>query len=297
MRSVTKFANVLAVIVLSTGAAWANNPGVVQGVVKSATGQPVSGAYVKLTNAEKRLTILVVSQEQGRYTASNLLLGKYTAQAIGGEFQSQAAPVDVAGSKPALADLSLSDQRAPALAPGWPGTPGTIGGAEVWNKMPPAVLPEGPGKEIAQQKCGQCHVPRWFLGFRGETRDEWAALIDSMRSNIAASQGRAEDLSDDEIKTLTDYFAANFVKPRPDSNSRLPRTLLKGNETKYIAVDFRIPRIESEPHEMTVDAQGNEWIGERGGCHYKPKTTTQPDKPALLFFAFSSHSGPQISSP
>lgn len=275
MRSVISFASLLAVV-LCAGVAWANNPGVVQGVVKSATAQPVSGAYVKLTNTEKGLTILVVSQEQGRYTVSNLLLGKYTVQAIGGEFQSKTSSVDVAGSRPALADLSLSEQRAPELAPGWPGTPGTVGGAEVWNKMPPAALPDGPGKEIAQAKCGQCHVPRWFLGFRGN-RDEWAALIDSMRSNIAASQGRAEDLTDDEIKTLTDYFATNFVRPRPDANSRLPRTLLKGNATKYIAVDFKIPRVESEPHEMTVDPQGNEWIGERGGgrlAKFDPATYT-----------------------
>jgi streptogramin lyase len=265
MRSITKFASLLVVAVFCAGVSWANNPGVVQGAVKSASGQPVSGAYVKLTNAEKRLTIMVVSQDRGRYTASNLLPGQYTVQAIGGELQSKTSSVDVAGSRAAVADLSLTDQRAPALAPGWPGTPGTVGGAEVWNKMPPAVLPDGPGKEIAQQKCGQCHVPRWFVGFRGETRDEWAALIDSMRSNIAASQGHAEDFSDDELKTLTDYFAAHFVKPRPDSNSRLPRMLVPSSAIKYVAVDFRIPRIESEPHEMTVDAQGNEWIGERGG--------------------------------
>jgi streptogramin lyase len=275
MRSATKFANLLAAAVLCVSAVWANNPGVAQGVVKSATGQPVSGAYVKLTNTNG-LAILVVSQEQGRYTASNLLLGTYTVQAIGGEFQSKTSSVDVASSKPALADLSLSEQRAPALAPGWPGTPGTVGGAEVWNKMPPAVLPDRPGKEIAQAKCGQCHVPRWFLGFRGN-RDEWAALIDSMRSNIAASQGRADDLTEGEIKTLTDYFAANFFQPRPDANSRLPRTLLKGKGTNYIVVDFKIPRIESEPHEMTVDDQGNEWIGERGGgrlAKFDPATYT-----------------------
>ena len=88
MRSVIKFASLVAAFFCAS-TVWANNPGVVQGVVKSAAGQPVAGAYVKLTNAEKGLTIMVVSQEQGRYTVSNLLVGKYTAQAIGGEFQSK----------------------------------------------------------------------------------------------------------------------------------------------------------------------------------------------------------------
>lgn len=265
MRSVIKFANLLAAVVLCASPVWAANPGVVQGVVKSAAGQPVSGAYVKLTDTEKNLTIMVVSQQQGRYTASNLLPGKYTAQAIGGEFQSKTAPVDVTGSKPAVADLSLSEQRAPELAPGWPGTPGTVGGGEVWTKTPlPDSLPEGPGKELAISKCGQCHTPSWFMSFRGD-REKWAALIDSMRSNIMASQGRAKDLTDEEIKTLTDYFAANLTRPMPDANSRLPRTLATGSAAKYVVVDLKIPRLASEPHEITVDEKGNGVAGERNG--------------------------------
>ncbi len=262
MRSVVKFAGLLAAV-LCASAVWANNPGVVEGVVKSASGQPVSGAYVKLEDPEKGLTFMVVSQEKGHYTVKNLLVGKYTAQAIGGDFQSGKTPVDVTGAKPALADLSLTDQRAPELAPGWPGTPGVVGGGEVWSENPVPDLPEGPGADIALAKCGQCHAPSWFLSFRGE-RADWAALIDSMRSNIAARPG-AKDLSPEEIKTLTDYFAAHFSRPQPDENSRLPRTLAKGIETKYVVVDFKIPRIEAESHEMTVDARGNGVVGERNG--------------------------------
>ncbi len=262
MRSVIQFTG-LVVAVLCASVVWADNPGIVQGVVKSAAGQPVAGAYVKLIDADKGLTIMVVSQEHGRYTAKNLLTGKYTAQAIGGDFQSKTAPVDVTGTKPAVADLSLSEQRAPELAPGWPGTPGVVGGGEEWNKNPIPDLPDGPGKELALTRCGQCHAPSWFTSFRGE-RANWAALIDSMRTNIAAKPG-TRDFTAEEVKTLTDYFAAHFSRPRPDPNSRLPRTLAKGIERKYVVVDFKIPRIEVESHEMTVDAQGNGVVGERNG--------------------------------
>ena len=50
----------------------AQNTGVVQGVVKSEAGEPLAGAFVKLKNAEKRLTFMVITQDQGRYTAKNL---------------------------------------------------------------------------------------------------------------------------------------------------------------------------------------------------------------------------------
>jgi len=284
MRLAIKLANLLGVVALCAGAAWANYPGVIQGTVKSMSGQPVSGAYVKLKNSDG-LTIMVVSRAQGRFTASNLPAGKYTVQAVGGEMESKTTPVDVTGSKPAPADLSLTDQRAAELPGGWRNSPGVVAGGELWSKNPHPPLPDGPGREIAQQKCGQCHTYSWLLSFRATSRDDWAALIDSMRSNIAASGGKADDLSPDEIKTLTDYFATNFLKPLPDLNSRLPRSLATGDGVKYFAVDYKIPRIESEPHEITVGSDGLGYAGERGGgrlIKFDPATYkfTEIDPPA-----------------
>src|SRR5262245_15079946 len=67
--------------------------GSVQGVVKSASGQALSGAYVKLINPERRLTFMVISQTDGRYTLNNLPPGDYTVQGIGNGFQSKLTPV------------------------------------------------------------------------------------------------------------------------------------------------------------------------------------------------------------
>src|SRR5215467_13731136 len=67
--------------------------GSVQGVVKSASGQALPGAYVKLINSEKRLTFMIVSQAQGRYAMNNLPPGNYTVQGIGNGFESKLTPV------------------------------------------------------------------------------------------------------------------------------------------------------------------------------------------------------------
>src|SRR5579864_3578877 len=80
----------------------AENKGVVEGVVKNASGQPVSGAFVKLKNAERRLTFMVISQAGGRYTADKLAPGQYTVQGVGNGFQSDwSAPAEVANGTPA----------------------------------------------------------------------------------------------------------------------------------------------------------------------------------------------------
>ena len=87
----------------------ADFPGSVAGVVTNASGQALSGAYVKVTNAERHLTFMVITQAQGRYSLNNLPPGAYTVQGIGNGFQSKPAPVTLATDKPATADVSLTD--------------------------------------------------------------------------------------------------------------------------------------------------------------------------------------------
>src|SRR5262249_48079675 len=77
--------------------------GSVQGVVKNSSGQAIAGAYVKLTNPERRLTFMLVTQAEGRYTMNNLPPGDYTVQGIGNGFQSKPTRVALAADKPATA--------------------------------------------------------------------------------------------------------------------------------------------------------------------------------------------------
>src|ERR1700686_178721 len=68
---------------MAAAAQAADDRGIVQGVVNNAAGQPVAGAMVKLVNADRHLTFMVVSQDQGRFQASDLPPGPYTVQGIG----------------------------------------------------------------------------------------------------------------------------------------------------------------------------------------------------------------------
>ncbi len=112
--------------------------GTLQGVVKDASGAPVAGAFVKMKNAERRLTFMVVSQAAGRYSVNTLPSGRYVVQGVGGEFQSEMSPpVDVAAGRPATHDISLTAKRAPQLPPH-----GRVGG-------PASAAP----KQSAQREC------------------------------------------------------------------------------------------------------------------------------------------------
>jgi virginiamycin B lyase len=236
--------------------------GSVQGVVKNASGQALPGAYVKLFNPERRLTFMLVSQAQGRYTMNNLPPGNYTVQGVGNGFQSKPTPVTLTAGKPATADVSLTDAQGDVIPNGWIRRPGRVAGNELDNELPPPVLPEGEGKAIVEAKCSQCHFLHRLTQMRW-THDNWEQKIAWMRERIHERPG-ATDLTEQEQKTVVDYLAKNFsdTTPKPDPNGRLSRTVLQGEAARYIAVDFAVPNPDSALHDITVDPRGVAWVNE-----------------------------------
>ncbi len=262
-RSRILAATAAAVLFVSVHATRAADfAGSVQGVVKSASGQALAGAYVKLINPERRLTFMVVSQAQGRYTMNNLPPGDYTVQGIGDGFQSKPVPVALTAGKPATADVSLTDRQGDVVPNGWIRRPGRVAGNELDHELPPPNLPEGAGKEIVEAKCGQCHFLHRLTQMRW-THNNWEQKIAWMRERIHERQG-AVDLTAQEEKTVVDYLAKNFsdTTPKLDPNGRLSRTPLQGNAARYIAVDFAVPNPDAALHDVAVDPRGIAWVNE-----------------------------------
>jgi virginiamycin B lyase len=271
----------------------------VQGVVKSASGQALSGAYVKLINPGRRLTFMVVSQAQGRYTLNNLPPGDYTVQGIGNGFQSKLTPVTLTNGM-ATADVSLTDQQGDAVPNGWIRRPGRVAGNELDFELPAPDLPDGDGKAIVEAKCGQCHFLLRLTQMRW-SHNNWEKKIAWMRERIHERQG-AVDLTDQEEKTVVDYLAKNFsdTLPGPDPNGRLSRTLLQGDAAKYIAVDYAIPNHDAALHDIAVDRQGVAWVNQLNEYklgRFDPKTyeftdITPPPAPRKL--SALNHMGPPV---
>ena len=235
----------------------ASYSGVVEGVVQDSSGQPVSGAFVKLKNAERRLTFMVISQDQGRYMADKLPAGDYTLQGVGSGFQSQwSAPVEVTDRARAQLDLSLTDPQAPMLPAAWP------------RRMPQeqlttVSLPEGAGREILSIHCASCHKLARVLR-TGRNRDGWKISIDEMRT-IMIDEG-FPDLTEEEADLLLDYTVAHFLPmPAPDENSRLPRTLMQGEARNYRVVQHELQNVAADTHDVAVDPDGIGWANQRDG--------------------------------
>ncbi len=251
-----------ALLISTRSVQSADFAGSVQGVVTSASGQALPGAYVKLVNAERHLTFMLVSQAQGRYAMNNLPPGDYTVQGIGNGFQSKLTPVSLTAGRPATADVSLTDKQGDIVPNGWIRRPGRVAGNELDHELPPPTLPEGEAKAIVEAKCAQCHFLYRLTQMRW-TRNNWEKKIAWMRERIHERPG-AVDLTDQEEKAVVDYLTKNFsnTTPKPDPNGRLSRTLLQGDAARYIAVDFAVPNSDAALHDIAVDPRGIAWVNE-----------------------------------
>jgi competence protein ComEA len=65
-----------------------------------------------------------------------------------------------------------------------------------------AQWPDGPGKDVTLQLCGNCHEADVIQGHR-QGRDEWVATIQKMISSGAEG-------TEDQFKAVLDYVTKNF---------------------------------------------------------------------------------------
>lgn len=231
--------------------------GVVQGVITDAKGQPVAGAFVKLKNAERRLTFMVISQDQGKFTATKLPPGRYAVQSVGGDFQSQwSAPVAVTEQAPATLNVSLNQMRGPNLPAAWP--------RRLPEEQADSVrLPDGAGKKIIEANCVSCHTAG-HIAINRYTREAWKTTIEEMRGNM--KDASLSDITDKDAAVLLDYLSKSFEPlPAPDENSRFPRTLMQGEARKYRVVQYDLQNSGAETHDIAVDPYGVGWANERLG--------------------------------
>jgi streptogramin lyase len=274
-----------AAALFAAGAAQAaDDKGSVQGVVSDASGQPVAGAFVKLKNDERRLTFMVISQEQGRFEAKDLPPGQYRVQGVGGGYQSAWFNNVSVGAKDegAKVGLSLSERQGPALAPAWPQR---IPEADVLKaSKDPNSLPDGAGRDLVAEKCGSCHDLRRVVVKRSN-KDDWSHTTQRMRTRMVTAN--VPDLSEAEYATIVNYLTDKFGEVQPyDANSRLPRVLMTGKALQYRAVTYALVNTHAEPHDVAMDPDGNAWVSERAGKIGRLNTKT------LEFTEFDTPPGP-----
>ena len=235
---------IFAVVMLGAGGS-----GSIGGVVKNQAGEPVTGALVKVANTERGVAFTVISQDRGRYRATDLPSGKYTVQSFGGGWQSASSTVDVNGAAASL-DLSLSataDFRKTAAMSEFA-----------------TLMPEGEAKTLIVSLCTDCHKNGLQeILFSRKTRDGWDETIAKMR-NHPYGNARSLDLFEPQKDAILEYLVQNYGPDAPPLDmSKMPKTLIKGAAAKSVITEFNLPK-GANAHDVAVDSKGIAWIAEGG---------------------------------
>ena len=114
--------------------------------------------------------------------------------------------------------------------------------AQAQRRGQPVQLPEGPGQDLVQTTCTQCHRLNLIARSSGYTQEGWEALFASM-----------VDLPGAQADVVAGYLATHFpVRPATEA------VLIEG-DTSVTIREWLLPSLGSRPHDPLAAADGSVW--------------------------------------
>jgi virginiamycin B lyase len=223
----------------------------ITGTVKNTEGAPFQGAFVEAQNTSTRITVIVLSDNQGQYRIENLPAGEYRVQIRAVGFLAdprtgvklkadQKASYDFALQKGMVHwnDLSLSQAR------------------QLW---PPAT-----GKDLIVQNCNDCHLFQTRIA--SVTRDAagWKDRLEYMRTSEHYGLSYITDQQADDIASyLTWLFGPSSVLPKSPADMPGYKDTVRpfsSDAMNIVYVEYEMPGPNRMPFSAAPDKNGYFWI-------------------------------------
>lgn len=231
------------VAVLATcGAAGDANAATLSGVVRDGAGAPVPGVFVSAKQPDRRMTVTVVSDRQGRYRLRGLFPEAHTLRAAKIGFGSATAEVALT-EKGATWDVALgpTDDLASQL-------PGNL-----WL----AALPESDFKARFITACTICHDGGSKMVRGPRDHDQWLNVIRTMREAVDI-YNVIPDFDDQELAAwlVAQKFGhepADITVPDPGSDAT----------AGVVITEYDVGDAATWAHDMALEpATGAAWVGD-----------------------------------
>ena len=103
-------------------------------------------------------------------------------------------------------------------------------------------LPDGPGREMVQGTCAQCHGLHLITGSFGYTKEGWEDRINTMIT-----------LPQDQLHSITAYLATHFPT-RPS-----PAAVMISGPVHVTITEWLAPTLGSRPHDPLAASDGSLW--------------------------------------
>jgi streptogramin lyase len=230
----------------------------ITGTVKGPDGAPFRAAFVQARNAQLKMTVSVLTDNQGRYLVENLPAGDYRLgiRAVG----YRVAPKD--GIK-LTADQNLAQDFALET--------GTVRWTDISIYQGLQLLPDARGKAVLAENCLGCHGFQSKMAATVRDEDGWRSRVEFMReamhASLAGRRGFSDQQADDVVFYLNHVFGENSALPK--SPADLPHykdTVLQFSDEalKIVYVDYDMPGPTRFPWTAHPDKDGNFWTPQYG---------------------------------
>jgi len=257
MKKIVGLGCLLALMCAS--AVFAAPGAVITGTVKGPDGAPFRAAFVRVQNTKSKVTMMVLSNNQGKYVTDTLAPGTYDVWATSIGFSgdpSRRSSVAVEDGKNLSFDFSMKKRG--------------VAWSELTKYQAGALIPEDPKKGILIQECWNCHAFGKIGAVGRHDEDGWRDAIDVMRK--AGITDVKPDLENTVVGYLSKYFGPDSTTPA--SPADLPGYAKIKQDHDYFSdeslnieyVDYNLtgdPR--DRPGVAKEDKDGNMWSEIPGG--------------------------------
>src|SRR5579863_4703306 len=255
MRSVTKPVALFGLIAFLTGACFGAT---ISGTVTGADGAPFQGAFVEAQNTKNKITVIVLSGNNGRYKIPDLSAGNYRVQIKATGFRADPrAGVNLAANQNANFDFTLQK--------------GVVRWNEISQNQAAQLFPAGKGKDLLFAHCNICHQFQSRMASVGRDLDGWRDRVAFMREAMHFSIFLGPNFSDQDADILANYLDSLFGPDStlPKSPSDMPgyaNTLRPFNSEamNIVYVEYDMPAPSRMPFSAAPDKDGFLWIPDFG---------------------------------
>src|ERR1700738_3169184 len=162
----TLYAGLVVLLAASLGNA---SPGAsISGAITGPDGAAFRAAFIRAQNVKTRMTMMVLSDNLGKYSTERLPAGTYEVWATSTGFRSdpaKRATVKLEEGQTATVDITMQKT--------------SVQWSQLTKYQGGVLLPEGKGKDVVLQECFNCHAMS-KIGVAGRDREGWLDAIEHM---------------------------------------------------------------------------------------------------------------------
>src|SRR6202158_6151017 len=249
----------------------------ITGTVKAVDGGPFQGAFVEAQNAKTKITVIVLSDRQGRYRIPDLPAGDYRVQIRAVGFRAEPrSPVTLTADQNVSFDFAL--QKA------------MVRWNEISKYQAPQLWPPAKGKKLIFEHCNICHQFQSRIASVRRDLDGWKDRVAFMREAMHFSIFLGPNFSDQDAEDVATYlnslFGPDSVLPKSPADMPAYQETLRpfsSEAMNIVYVEYDMPGPSRMPFSAAPDKNGYLWIPDFGVANkitrLDPKTGEMTDFP------------------